>query len=204
MFKAALALLFATPLGLLAQSTPDATTLSAPAPMASHSANTMAPAHPLPEAPRGSLTASFAYVYNDAYQGPNRQLMGWAVVPELNLFKHIGLQGDFESLYMKSVYPSQSRFIMAAGPVYYLAPRSKVTPFVFAEGGEMRLTGQGMTGSDWNPVVKGGFGVNYRLSHAWAFQLIPGEYLGQQQDDHNWNHSFSARAGITLNFVPRG
>ncbi len=156
-----------------------------------------------PEAPRGSLTASFIYVYNDAQDGPNRSFMGWAVVPELNIFRHIGMQGDFESLYGKSVYPGISRFLIAAGPVYYLAPRFKVDPFVFAEGGEMRLTSKGYSYSDWNPVAKGGFGFNYKLSHAWAFQLIPGEYLGQYQDNGSWNHSFSARAGFTLNFVPR-
>ena len=162
-----------------------------------------APTHPIRQVPAGSLTASYAYVYTDSQEGSNRSLMGWSVVPELRVFRNIGFQGDFTSLYVKSVYPGQSRFLIAAGPRYTLAPRARLTPFVFAEGGEMRLTQQNVQGSDWNPVAKGGIGVSYKLSHDFAFQLIPGEYLGQYQDNGEWQHSFTARAGFTLNFVNR-
>jgi len=151
------------------------------------------------EAPVGSLTESFVYVFNDAQYGHNRSLMGWSVVPEVNLVKHFGFEGDFASLYVKSIYPGQSRFLMAAGPRYTFAPRSHVTPFLFAESGEMRLSTQYKIARDWNPVVKGGFGIEYRVTRSWALTLVPGEYLGQYQDDGSWNHSFTTRVGITFN-----
>jgi len=150
--------------------------------------------------PSGSLTESAVYVFNDAQQGHNRSLWGWSVVPEWNLTKHFGMEGDFVSLYMRSVYPGQTRFIAAAGPRWNFAPRSKVTPFVFAEGGEMRLSAQKSLVKDWNPVGKGGFGFEYRVSRGIALTLVPGEYLGQYQDDGSWNHSFTTRAGLTWNF----
>jgi hypothetical protein len=211
MFKAGLALFLVTPGILLAQDASqkalaplsDAVAISSMSAAAQHGGAAQSAVNKLPDAPRGSLTASYVYVYNDAQNGPNRSFMGWALVPELNVVSHLGIQGDFESLYGKAVYPGISRFLIASGPVYYLAPRSKITPFVFAEGGEMRLTSKAVSYSDWNPIVKGGFGVNYKVSHDFSFQLIPGEYLGQYQDDHEWNHSFTARAGFTLNFVPR-
>ena len=154
-------------------------------------------------APVGSLTTSYVYVFNDAQNGHNRSLMGWSVVPEVNLVKHFGLEGDFASLYVRSVYPGQTRFIAAAGPRYTFAPRSKVTPFIFAEGGEMRLSSQRSLAKDWNPVAKGGFGLEYRVSRGFAMTLVPGEYLGQYQDNGEWNHSFTSRVGLTFNLLGR-
>jgi hypothetical protein len=146
-----------------------------------------------------SLTESAVYVFNDAQTGHNRSLWGWSVVPELNLTRHIGMQADFASLYMLSAYPGQTRLLMAAGPRYNFAPVSKVTPFIFAEGGEMRLSAQRSLTKDWNPIGKGGFGFEYRVSRSIALTLVPGEYLGQYQDDGTWNHSFTSRAGLTWN-----
>jgi hypothetical protein len=151
------------------------------------------------QAPVGSFTASYVYVFNDAQNGHNRSLMGWSAIPEVNFTRHLGFEGDFASLYVRSVYPGQGRFLMAAGPRFNFAPRSKVTPFIFAEGGEMRLTTQFSPIKDWNPVAKGGFGFEYRVTRGIAMTLVPGEYLGQYQDNGEWNHSFTSRAGITFN-----
>ena len=154
---------------------------------------------PVNQAPNGSLTASYVYVFNDAQNGHNRSLMGWSAVPEVNFTKHLGLEGDFASLYVRSIYPGQGRLLIAAGPRFNFAPRSKFTPFIFAEGGEMRLTTQYSPIKDWNPVAKGGFGFEYRVSRGMAITLVPGEYLGQYQDNGSWNHSFTTRVGITFN-----
>lgn len=153
-------------------------------------------AHAEDQAPVGSLTESYVYAYDYTQ---SYSMMGWGVVPEANLVKHFGLQGDFESLYVRNVYPGQSRLIMAAGPRYTFAPRSRVTPFVFAEGGEMRLATQYSRAVDWNPVAKGGIGLEYKVSHSFALTVIPGEYLGQYQDNGTWSNSFTARAGFTFN-----
>jgi len=149
--------------------------------------------------PVASLTESAVYDFNDAQYGHNRSLWGWSAVPEVNLTRHLGMEGDFAILYMQSVYPGQSRFLMAAGPRYTFAPRSRVTPFLFAEGGEMRLSAQKSLVKDWNPIGKGGFGFEYRVSRGVALTLVPGEYLGQYQDDGSWNHNFTTRAGLTWN-----
>jgi hypothetical protein len=99
---------------------------------------------------------------------------------------------------MRSILVEQNRLLMAAGPRFNLAPRSRFTPFVYAEGGEMRLAAGGVNYVDWNPVAKGGFGFQSKLSRTFAITLVPGEYLGQYQDNGTWLHSFSARAGITF------
>jgi hypothetical protein len=156
-------------------------------------------ATPREKAPVGSLTESMVYVFNDAQYGHNRSLFGWSVVPEVNLVSHFGFQGDFQTLYVRSVYPGQSKFVMSAGPRYTFAPRHKATPFVFAEGGEMRLSTQYSPIKDWNPVGIGGFGFEGRISRGIAFTMVPGEYIGQYLDNGAWNHSYSARAGITFN-----
>lgn len=151
------------------------------------------------DAPVGSLTASYVYQYAPDLVGANRSLMGWSATPEVNFTKYLGLQAEFTSLYMRSVYPGQSRLMMAAGPRFNFAPHSRFSPFAFAEGGEIRATQKLSDVSDWNPVATGGIGINFKLSRAVSFQLIPGEYVGQLQDNDTWNHSFMSKAGITFN-----
>lgn len=149
--------------------------------------------------PAASFTAGYVYTFTDSQHGHNRSLMGWSAVQQVRLLGNVGLQADFQGLYVRSVYPGENRFLALAGPRYTLAPRSRFTPFVYAEGGEVRLTSQANHNSDWNPVVKGGFGFEHKLSHGIAIQIIPGEYMGQLLDDHTIEHSYSARGGITFN-----
>lgn len=149
--------------------------------------------------PVGSVTTGYIYTFTDSQTGHNRSLMGWSAVPELRVYKAIGLQTEFTGLYVRSVYPGENRFVVAAGPRYTFAPHTRFTPFIYAEGGEMRSTSQADHVSDWDPIVKGGFGFERKIAGGLAFQLIPGEYVGEQLDDHSWEHSYSARAGITFN-----
>jgi hypothetical protein len=84
----------------------------------SSSSAASAPSAPEPAAQRqsmatinnGSVThrppvASVAMHYNYMFQTSpyvgNRSLMGWSVVPEVNLTHRIGFQADFTSLYMR-------------------------------------------------------------------------------------------------------
>ena len=149
-------------------------------------------------APFGSLTESFVYIDSPHLYGADRGLMGWSVVPEVNLVHHVGLQADFASLYMRSIYPGQSRFLAAAGPRFNLTPRSKVTPFLFAEGGEIRLEAQRSHYVDWDPVVKAGFGFDYKITPRFGLTLVPGEYLGEYLDAGSWLHSYTTRVGLTF------
>jgi hypothetical protein len=150
------------------------------------------------ERPIGSFTESFVYVESPNDLGADRSLIGFSVVPALNPAHGFGLQGDFERLYMRSIALDENRLLMAAGPRFNFAPRARFTPFVYAEGGEMRSSAIGRTYVDWNPVAKGGFGFQSKLSRSFAVTLVPGEYLGRYQDDGTWLHSFSARVGITF------
>ncbi len=215
MYKALLACLLVLPLGLHAQSSNgnSSSVVAAPDSSAMGSGSAQQPqtasgkffsrgmfAPSVHDAPVGSFTASYVYQYAPDLVGANRSLMGWSATPEVNFTKYLGLQAEFTSLYMRSVYPGQSRLLMAAGPRFNFAPHSKFSPFAFAEGGEIRATRKGSDVSDWNPVATGGIGVNYKISRGFSFQLIPGEYVGQLQDDNSWNHSFMSKAGFTFNF----
>lgn len=48
--------------------------------------------------------------------------MGWSVMPEVNLTKHIGFQGDFTSLYMRGVVAGEKRLLIAAGCATHSRP----------------------------------------------------------------------------------
>jgi hypothetical protein len=140
-----------------------------------------APGYNVHKAPVGSLTESFVYQYSPNQLGADRSLMGWSVIPEVNLRHHVGLQADFESLYMRSVYPGQSQLMMLAGPRYTLAPRSHFTPFIYGEAGEARF--------------------ETRISDHFGLTLVPGEWVGVRHDyNGSWDESFSSHAGITFVF----
>jgi hypothetical protein len=151
------------------------------------------------DAPVATFTASYTYQYAPDYVGADRSLMGWSATPEVNFAKYLGLQAEFTGLYMRSVYPGQNRLMMAAGPRINFMPHSRFAPFVFMEGGEIRATNKATDIADWNPVASAGFGVNHKLSRGISLQLIPGQYIGQLQDNGSWNHSFMTKAGITFN-----
>ena len=214
MYKVCLTLLLALPVALSAQS-PDSQSSSVSGTMSGTSGSAMVAnqqpatsggffsrgvfAPSVHDAPVGSFTASYVYQFAPNLVGADRSLMGWSATPEVNFTKYLGLQAEFTGLYMRAVYPGQSRLMMAAGPRVNFAPHGRLRPFAFAEGGEVRSTTKANDISDWNPVVTGGIGVDYKITRGVAFQLIPGEYVGQLQDDHDWNHSFMTKAGITFN-----
>jgi hypothetical protein len=150
--------------------------------------------------PVGSFTASASYIYGEAQSGNDYNLIGWTATPELNLVKHFGLQADFSSYYMQSVYPGQSRLIMTAGPRYNLKPRSRISPYIFGEGGETRLSFQRTLFIDWEPTARAGIGLDYRVSRGIALTLIPGEFIGHENlNGAAWSEDYGARAGITFN-----
>jgi len=150
--------------------------------------------------PVGSLTLSYVYLFQTSPSEPNRSMMGFSAMPEVNFTRHLGFQGDFTSLYVRSVPYNQRRLILAAGPRYTIFRHDRFSPFVYGEGGEMRSISSQNNVVDWNPVAKAGVGVDMKLTRGISFQLIPGEYQGERLDwNSQWNHSFSARAGITFN-----
>jgi hypothetical protein len=152
------------------------------------------------EAPVASVAMHYNYQFQTSPYVGNRSLMGWSVVPTVSLVRHISLQADFTSLYMRGVTVGEKRLLIAAGPRYTFAPRSHFTPFVYGEGGEMRTTTKANDVADWNPVVRVGVGADLKSKHGIGFQIIPAEYIGEKVEWRNqWNHSFAARAGIVFN-----
>jgi hypothetical protein len=151
--------------------------------------------------PVATITASGSYIYGEPQGGSNKSLWGWNLSPEISVTRQFSMQGDFGNYYMESVSQGQNRLILAAGPRYnFVARWHRVTPFVFAEGGEMRLTFQDSSYRDWDPVAIVGAGLKYRLSRRLAITIVPGEYMAHNLDAGPWDKNFSTRAGFTYNF----
>jgi hypothetical protein len=147
-----------------------------------------------------SFTADAVNISHYGQSGHNRTLWGWSATPEVNLTSRFGMQADLANSYMRSVYPGQNRLFIAGGPRYNFRPIFRLVPFLFAEGGEIKLTAQRSSVRDWIPLATVALGFEYRVSLRFAFTLVPGEYLGQKEDDGTWTHTFAARAGLTFNF----
>jgi hypothetical protein len=133
----------------------------------------------------------------------DRSLFGWSAVPEINVFKWAGLQGDFGTQYMRSIYPGETLTTLAAGPRVTFAPHSHVTPFVYGEGGETRYSVQYHSDKTWMPVGKVGVGFNYRITPGFGLTMVPGEWVGTYLDTNTWNNSFEAKVGITFSLLAR-
>ena len=150
-----------------------------------------------------SFTADAVSISHYDQNAHGRTLWGWSATPEINLTTHFGMQADLSNSYMRSVYPGQNRLFIAGGPRYNFRPIFRLVPFLFAEGGEIKATAQGSyVIKEWKPLATVALGFEYRVSPHFAFTLVPGEYLGEKEDDGTWTHSFSARAGLTFNFYP--
>jgi hypothetical protein len=68
------------------------------------------------------------------------------------------------------------------------------------EGGYIRQTTKANLSRDWSVVAKGGLGFDYKIVRGFGLQIIPGEYIGQNNDNGSWLHSYSARAGFVFSF----
>jgi hypothetical protein len=149
--------------------------------------------------PIGSITGSASYIFGEPDGGHNHTLWGWSIAPEFNFTRRIGIQAELGSYY-ENISPGQGRLMLTAGPRYNLKPIFKVWPFVYGEAGEVRLTFQGSTYRDWDPVAKVGIGFDHRVVRNLWVTIVPAEYLAHNLDAGGWSHDFSAHAGFTYNF----
>ena len=149
--------------------------------------------------PIGSLTASASYIYGESEGGTDHTLWGWSAVPEFNITRRFGMQAEIGSYYER-INPGENRLILSAGPRYNFAPKARFWPFVYAEGGEMRLTFKKSSYRDWDPVARVGVGFERHLARNISVTVIPAEYLAHNLDSGPWVHNFSAHAGFTYSF----
>jgi hypothetical protein len=200
MQKIFILLIFSVSTTTLTQTLDASSSTSGPAISAPQSTTTGTSPTARHEAPVASVAMHYNYMFQTTPYVGNRSLMGWSVIPTVYFTPHLGFQADFTSLYMRGVVVGEKRLLIAAGPRFTFAPRSHFTPFVYGEGGEMRTTTKANDIADWNPVARAGIGLDLKGIHGIGFQLIPGEYTGEKVEWRNqWNHSFSARAGIVFN-----
>jgi hypothetical protein len=153
--------------------------------------------------PIASFTASGSYISGENLDGHNHSLWGWSASPEFNFNRHIGMEVEVANFYESAVTPGERRLVLTGGPRYTFDPIHRVRPFVFAEGGEMRLTFTRSTYRDWDPVVKSGVGFEYYLPRRVSFTLVPAEWIAHNLDNGSWRNDFSARAGFTVNFFAK-
>jgi hypothetical protein len=149
--------------------------------------------------PVGSITATASYIFGESEGGSDHTLWGWSAAPEINITRHLGMQAEIGSYYER-IYPGEKRLVLSAGPRYNFAPKFKLWPYVYAEGGEMRLTYKKSTYRDWDPVARVGVGFERRVTRNLSVTIVPAEYLAHNLDAGGWSHDYSAHAGFTYNF----
>lgn len=167
-----------------------------------------APSESLPSAPQPaayeavpfiSVAAGFTYLQTDLTDvtgGAGSFQLGWYGIPELHLTKHISVIADFTNFNNYHAHMTENTHGMTGGPVYALSPIHGVTAFGFVEGGAVRDSKAGAV--NWDPAAVGGVGMNIKLTHAVAFQVIPGEYVATKLPNGNWQSNFNTKAGFVF------
>lgn len=153
--------------------------------------------------PIASLTASASYIDGERVGGHNHSLWGWSASPQFNFTRNISMEVEVDNSYVSSISPGERRLFLTAGPKYTFDPMHRVRPFVFAHGGEVRLTFTRSTYRDWDPVVETGFGFEYGLPRGLSFTVVPAEWIAHNLDAGGWQNDFAARAGFTIHFFAR-
>lgn len=146
-----------------------------------------------------SVAAGFTYLQTDLTNTPGgagAYLLGWYGIPELHLTKHISVIADFTNFANYHAHSTENVHGFTGGPVYALSPIKGVTAFGFVEGGGVRDSKAGAI--HWNPAAVGGVGFNVKLTHAVAFQVIPGEYVATRLPNGNWQSNYNTKAGFVF------
>jgi hypothetical protein len=149
--------------------------------------------------PLGSITGTASYIFGESEGGSNHALWGWSAAPEINITRHFGMQAEIGS-YSEQISPGEKRLVLTAGPRYNFTPVFKLWPFIYAEGGEMKLSFKNSSYTDWDPVARVGIGFEHRVSRNLSVTVVPAEYLAHNLDAGGWSHDYSAHAGFTYNF----
>lgn len=152
------------------------------------------------QVPFVSIAVGFTYLQTDLTDvpgGAGSYQLGWYGIPELHLTRHISVIADFTNFSNYHAHAgSENVHGFTGGPLYALPIRG-ITTFAFVEGGAIRDSKAGQV--QWNPAAVGGLGFNLKLTHALAFQVVPGEYVATQLPNGNWESNFNAKAGFVLN-----
>lgn len=133
---------------------------------------------------------------NYAWVNPTQSAWGYSIVPSLQVAKNVALQADITQQYLHPTRPGQTDLSLTVGPKVNVFARGSVTPFVFAEGGEVRSNYKVV---DWNPTLNTGLGFDFAVSPRVAISVIPAEYVGTHLDNGTWNHSYTTKFGFKFN-----
>ena len=146
-----------------------------------------------------SAAAGFTYLQTDLTNtngGSGGYVLGWYGIPEVHLTKHISVLGDFTNFGNYHAHTEENVHGFTGGPVYALSPFLGITAYGFVEGGAVRDSKFGMV--NWNAATVGGVGLNFKLTHALAFQVVPGEYVATHLPNGNWQSSYTTKAGFVF------
>lgn len=150
------------------------------------------------EEPLVSVAAGLIYLQNDLADTPGgagSYLLGWYGIPEYHINERLSLFADFTNLYNFHAHQTENVHGFAGGPEFTLPLHVRgAEVFVYGEGGATRDSIDGEV--QWDPTAAGGFGLNFKLTHSLAFQVIPGEYNAIVLSNGNWQSNYDARAGF--------
>lgn len=145
------------------------------------------------------LSVSGGYIYLNLGQrgAPRASLNGWYFIPQYHISKSWSAIAEFTNFYGSPQGKSTTIHGFTFGPLYAIATKTRITPFVFAEIGDVRSSVAGMVTNNFAFV--GGVGANVALAKHFALQLLPADYVLTTPSGGPLN-SYAAQVGIAYSF----
>jgi hypothetical protein len=130
------------------------------------------------------FSISTGYIHLNAYQdGSGRaNFDGWYAIPQYHITK------------------SWSAIPDTFGPLYAFDTKTRVTPFVFGEIGDVRTSAPGDIANAFS--FAGGVGGNIKLVNHVSPQIIPGDYILTTPPERSLHH-WAGQAGPGFDFASK-
>lgn len=127
------------------------------------------------ETPVVSLSFGYIYLNADQHGAPRASLNGWYAIPQWHATKNLSVITEFTNFYGSPGGNGTNVHGYTAGPLYAFSTGTRITPFVFSEIGDVRVSTPGNVGNNFAFIA--GVGVNIKLVKRVYLQLIPGDYV---------------------------
>ena len=145
------------------------------------------------------FSASFGYIHLNADQhGASRAgFDGWYAIPQYHFNKSWSAIAEFTNFYGSPGGKSTNIHGYTFGPLYAFDTKTRFTPFVFGEVGDVRTSAPGDIENSFAFV--GGVGVNVKLYKQVSLQIIPGDYV-LTEPSLGALHHYAAQVGLAFDF----
>ena len=149
------------------------------------------------ENPMFSISTGYIHLNADQHGSGRANFDGWYAIPQYHITKSWSAIAEFTNFYGAPGGKSTNIHGYTFGPLYAFDTKTRVTPFVFGEIGDVRTSAPAGVVNAFSFV--GGVGANVKLVDRISLQIIPGDYILTTPAEGALHH-WAGQAGLSFDF----